>query len=762
MILNNNSFTVQTTGEFKEYKTSIDSKNIEHIITLLSSNLYSNPEKSFLREAVSNAWDSHVEANTIDIPIIIKIDNDDKSVTIRDFGTGISKERFETIYCNIGSSTKRESNDYIGSFGIGRFAALSCSNTVFITSYYNGTMYSYIMIKDVNKININLINTCNTTEKNGVKIEIKNLKSLYNYREAIKDLVFFPNIYVEDSYPTYNINTYKIKQGKHYAVTSIYMPNKILLGNVLYPLKISNLNLSDFSIDLKLFLNSINDTGIVLKFDIGDLDITPNREEIIYTERSKQAIINKISEACTELESTINHLVTNKKDSFITNDVFNFYQYNTKKLTLDIFNNTIVPYTKSYICYHSIYDRSFSLHCTHGKHDIEYLDFPEDSLLLYRILFNYTFCGFKRNKTQGIFSTKTCNYKQSISNVVTIKGTTVYSKLIQEYIKHKYKEDCVIAIFASFEDFYNYYKKFYYDYTNTISFTSTGESEKKEMKLKKFFDIFIEELYYNYLSNIKIIDIDSEDFLAFKKKYASTKTKYPSQIILKDLNYFNETKSFDSLEECVKYIKEIKSPVILQAYYDNTNYRSLLNNIIPIRFFKANKEVIRALKKENLKNIITLKEFVTKNKEIKILYLLDTLFQNNTQMTLTLYSDIFRRFLTTLPNIEVGDFDKYIDKYLNIKLNQSDYKLFIDLKIKFNIKEDDSLKNFGNNIINKFTTYLYYYDIICKNINILQIGYTRHSFIYKLVNYLIIKNKCYRINQKSYLDYSTNDLIKIL
>lgn len=762
MILNNNSSAVQTTGEFKEYKTSIDNKNIEHIITLLSSNLYSNPEKSFLREAVSNAWDSHVEAKTTDIPIIIKIANEDKSVTIRDFGTGISKERFETIYCNIGSSTKRESNDYIGSFGIGRFAALSCSNTVFITSYYNGTMYSYIMIKDVNKININLVNTCNTTEKNGVKIEIKNLKSLHNYREAIKDLVFFPNIYVEDSYPIYPINTYQIKQGKHYAVTSIYISNKILLGNVLYPLKISNLNLSNFSRDLTLFLNSIDYTGIVLKFDIGDLDITPNREEIIYTERSKQAIINKIIDACTELESAINNLVTNEKGSFSTNDVFNFYQYNTQKLTLDIFNNIIVPYIKICTCYHSIYDRQFSLYCTHNKQDIEYLNFPEDSILLYKILFNYTFYGFKRNKTQGIFSTKTCTYEQSIKNVVTIKGTTVYSKLIQEYINNKYKEDCVIAIFASFEDFYAYYKKFYYEYTHTISFISTGENEKKETQLKKFFDIFIKELYYNYLSNIKIIDIDSEEFLAFKKKYASTKTKYPSHIILKDLNYFNATKSFDSFEKCVEYIKEIKSPIIFQAYHDNTTYRSLLNHIIPIRFFKANKEVIKALKKENLKNIITLKEFITKNKEIKILYLLDTLFQNNIKIKLTLCSNIFQKFLATLPDTEVGNFDKYIDKYLNIKLNPKDYELFLDLKIKFNIKEDDSLKNFSNNIINKFTTYLYYYDIICKNINILQTGYARPAFVYKLVNYLIIKNKCYRINQKSYLDYSTNDLIKIL
>ena len=36
---------------------------------------------------------------------------------------------------------------------IGRFSALSCSNVVCITSYYEGYAYSYIMMKNNDKIN---------------------------------------------------------------------------------------------------------------------------------------------------------------------------------------------------------------------------------------------------------------------------------------------------------------------------------------------------------------------------------------------------------------------------------------------------------------------------------------------------------------------------------------------------------------------------------------------------------------------------------
>jgi sensor histidine kinase regulating citrate/malate metabolism len=70
--------------------------------------------QSFLRETVANAIDSHLEAG-VDEPIIITIT--DQDLSIRDFGTGISPERFQNIYINIGSSTKRQSNNYIGSFG---------------------------------------------------------------------------------------------------------------------------------------------------------------------------------------------------------------------------------------------------------------------------------------------------------------------------------------------------------------------------------------------------------------------------------------------------------------------------------------------------------------------------------------------------------------------------------------------------------------------------------------------------------------------
>ena len=127
MILNSNGSTVTTVGDVTEHQISIDEKNLEHIISILSTNLYSKPEQSFLREIVCNAIDAQVEAHS-DEPAIISMAYDANSgrniIAIRDYGTGISPERFKDIYLNIGSSTKRESNDFIGSFGKRRYGKI--------------------------------------------------------------------------------------------------------------------------------------------------------------------------------------------------------------------------------------------------------------------------------------------------------------------------------------------------------------------------------------------------------------------------------------------------------------------------------------------------------------------------------------------------------------------------------------------------------------------------------------------------------------
>lgn len=118
-ILQDTSHEANYIGDIQENRVGIDRNNIDFITTLLTSNLYSKPLESFLRETIANAYDSHVEAGSDEyiLLVITRTGYNEFTISVRDYGVGLSPERFDQIYKNIGSSTKRDSNDYIGAFG---------------------------------------------------------------------------------------------------------------------------------------------------------------------------------------------------------------------------------------------------------------------------------------------------------------------------------------------------------------------------------------------------------------------------------------------------------------------------------------------------------------------------------------------------------------------------------------------------------------------------------------------------------------------
>lgn len=298
-------------GNIQNNKVGIDRNNIDFITTLLSTNLYSEPIQSFLRETTANGWDSQVEAGNTDTPLIIRVfrDNSDIKISIRDFGTGLSPERFDTIYRNIGSSTKRDTNDYIGCMGIGRFAALSCSNIVHINSFYNNNCYSYVMYKDGVGICIDKLHESTGNYQNGVEVTVTICKvgewdKIKCIVKGLEALSYFEGVYLEcqdgiidwhvsNSYSfVKDFNERKIHDFGPFKVCTNCNDNSlskcnVLMGNVLYPIK------SDL---VKKYMYDL-EVSIAIKCNIGDLDITPNREGLQYNTKTTKAIEDKLAES---------------------------------------------------------------------------------------------------------------------------------------------------------------------------------------------------------------------------------------------------------------------------------------------------------------------------------------------------------------------------------------------------------------------------------------------------------------------------------
>ena len=748
MIINEQKSNIQVVGDITEFKSSIDPKNLEFITTLLSSNLYSAPERSFIREIVSNAWDAQVEAGTTDIPIIIKITETKYNtlysgigdITIRDFGTGLSPERFNEIYRNIGSSTKRESNDYHGAFGIGHLSGFSCSNTMYITSYYNDTCYEYIGIKDANNIVYTLVSTTPTTEKNGLEVTIKNV-ALDKYRKALKYISFFPNVFVEDDRNRYitddtAINNIKIKKYNNFWVSSYITKDKLLLGNVLYPLNEVELNLRHDN-PLLDFLERIETSGIVLKFDIGELSVTPNRENIIYTKDCIDKIINKLNLAINE----INDIIINKSSNFTnitayTNVItsspcFDFFEEQPIKYTYGFYRlpkdgNTIFTYkhnnlfeyknilwylvscinycTKYFICDSRIYNGDslpyrrkidLNLNTLDGK-NLNLLILEKDIKKLSRYLREYLLLNYNNN--YAIIEPLNLNkIKDKVINnlKIDIKEYPDIDSVIQEVIDYIYSKGTVV------------------DFDNDSNFLEYRENRKKEVKLQREDNYFEKIIIYVY----------------------------------KNYYYRADKHVFTTLKDCVNCLKKLHRGIVI---VDRTTADKIINAILARGFTPvfANQKLREVLKNYSfnipIEWVLHEDPYLTHYKTIMALVGDEA---NLTGRLTSLMEIISPKYICDI---------KDIMKVYSI--NRNYYTIATDFG-----KIDESLKK----KVLKIKEFLRKYDEAIEilddsGVNINSYYPVRDNNYISLITKILIKNKSFLVNSSAYRKMKRNKLINVL
>lgn len=724
MIINADKGNIKVLGDIREFKTSIDPKNLEFITTLLSSNLYSDPEQSFIREIVSNAWDSHVEAGTTDIPVIIrfKYNTNNWEVTIRDFGTGLSPERFQEVYCNIGSSTKRESNEFIGGFGIGKYSSLACTNTVYITSYYEGTAFLYVMVKSGNTITTNLVMKKPTEEKNGVEVTIKNISNIEPYRKALRYIVFFPNVYVDGI--DNKINNTKLKRFNNFAVASEPIDTKILLGNVLYPC-----NDKLLSIESKDFLRNIKSSGIVIKFNVGEISITPNRESIIYSSDT----ISKIEDRIRAAEAELNTMINNK----FNKDYDNLYEY--------------YKAISNKICYNPLDDSYYYIKGCYYKEN-GYCSVVNSSTLTFKgstvlrdckdflsVFFNMELPYFK-----GLFYNDRFYQNKipcSAQDRTKIKNTQII--LIEN---HR-----LTAVAKS------WLQENYYDYTVITSFDKTQfinyiEFNIRNLKTSPYKDILIDYMYDYIMSKVKVINLDTNaKFLAYKDELKSNKTPV---VKIKDFilyiyknSEYREKKHFKDINCCIKYIKSLKKGIILadmkesDSWYEIAKARGFV-------FIRARKEIVDAFY-ELKPTFLVNKDWVLK--EDPIIIKLHTIIESFKDVSMpTSYSSF--EMLNTVPlplNSKFRDIISFYYKYTgNITYVEAANKCTkIDSYVKI--------------ICEKFKNHIEIYNNLSKEVE-LKIDGGAESLKGLLMAAVIVKSKAYRINPKVYNKVKNNKLLKVL
>lgn len=290
-----NKDNINIAGDFSDsIEASMDNSSLPFVLEMLSKNFYSNPIGSICREITSNCFDSHIEAGVTD-PVTIKRGCDEEGwyISFIDVGVGLSPERMKSIYVNYFSSTKRDDNLQIGGFGLGSKSPLSYVDYFYINTVVDNVKYQYIFSKGENIPSLDLVNKSDVEVRNGteVRIYIKD-GDLYRFEDELKNqLCYFDNVYFEE----WEIdNNYNIFEGTNFKYRNKNCPHSkmcIVLDKVIYPIDWKQLGMDEYNI------------AVGVKFEIGELLVTPNREQLRYTDEIIQLIKNKIKCVIDELIS---------------------------------------------------------------------------------------------------------------------------------------------------------------------------------------------------------------------------------------------------------------------------------------------------------------------------------------------------------------------------------------------------------------------------------------------------------------------------
>jgi hypothetical protein len=171
---------------FKKFSFRIDEKHQMKAIWALI-NLYEHKIRTPVQEIISNARDAHREVGKPDHTFKVKI-TEDKFI-VRDFGSGIDPEKAQNIFCSIGESTKTNDNTQTGGFGIGAKSPLAYAKQFEVYSYVNGIEYHYVIAKNGEMLDMNLISEESSDKPTGTKVivPIKDNKGYYSFSTSDKD-----------------------------------------------------------------------------------------------------------------------------------------------------------------------------------------------------------------------------------------------------------------------------------------------------------------------------------------------------------------------------------------------------------------------------------------------------------------------------------------------------------------------------------------------------------------------------------------------
>ena len=298
---------VSLSSDFEQRDVAIG--DVAFILDLFADKIYTHKERAVIRELACNAHDSHIVAGTEDVPFKVHLPTAlEPWFSIRDYGTGLEDEDIANVYGAIGVSTKRESNELIGAFGVGSLSPYAMCDSFTVKSYLNGIVRTYQCMRDEKRQpKVIPLGSAPTNEANGLEIKLTVDGRIIEFENEAENVFSFwegtlPEINNQDVVKKCEFERSKyIFQGDDFALTQFYGDMYALMGNIAYKIPYE--------------LDEFNCQGY-LKFEIGELDFDTARENLSMTDKVKEKIRDKFAKVKQSISDIAIKRIEEKETAF--------------------------------------------------------------------------------------------------------------------------------------------------------------------------------------------------------------------------------------------------------------------------------------------------------------------------------------------------------------------------------------------------------------------------------------------------------------
>lgn len=304
-----------TSGVSSSAMFGMDEEDAAHIFSVLRGSLYSNKERAVLREYACNAWDEHQDAGIPGKPIKVVLPTTiEPTLVIRDYGRGLSEKDVFGIYAKYGKSTKRSKPDAVGFLGLGSKSAFCYSDTFTITSHHKGRKSVYIAAideTDVGKV-MKLHSEPCSRKDTGVEIRIpvrpedidtftREATYLFRFMSPSPDInIALPEPpVVKEQVNGYILGKADANSGHVWTAIMGPVPYRLDLTRMMPELRAEGLEDLAKSVTGGLF------------FKLGEVSVAAHREELEYTQRTKNAVVATLKRLFSEIMGEMEAVTAN-------------------------------------------------------------------------------------------------------------------------------------------------------------------------------------------------------------------------------------------------------------------------------------------------------------------------------------------------------------------------------------------------------------------------------------------------------------------